>query len=107
MKKIIAVLTLIFAFTINANAQDVNPAHAVSAKKDVALLTEKIALTPAEEEKAYKTFLAKYKALEDATMTQASKEELYLKIENKLKSNLKEKARYFMKDPELLQKLTH
>ena len=106
MKKLIAVLTLFLAFTINANAQDKNVSSHDRGKKDATELTEYLGLDTATSEAFARLFEQKYAVLEDKNVSQERKAELARVIEAKINATLNEKQMDKLnKNPELLKKL--
>ena len=79
MKKLIFVLTLLFAFTINANAQDKSQSVVDNATKETAMLTETAGLSKTQAEDLYRLFEMKYATLEDKSLSAERKQE-FLKI---------------------------
>ncbi len=108
MKKIIAVVTMLLAFTISANAQDKKVSSQEAAQKDIATLATKITL-PEDLKKDLTTLMVmKHDAKSDVTLTQAQKENALNAYERKLLSALsKEQQETLKKNPEFLRKLMH
>lgn len=108
MKKIIAVVTMLLAFTISANAQDKKVSSQEAAQKDIATLASKITL-PEDLKKDLTTLMVmKHDAKSDVTLTQAQKENALNAYERKLLSALsKEQQETLKKNPEFLRKLMH
>lgn len=109
MKKLIAALTLILAFSINANAQDKNKPSAYDlAKKQASELTEYLGLDKSQNENFVGLFEQKFSVLENKDLTQERKDEFSRVIEAKIRasldSNLMDKLE---KNQELFQKLIH
>jgi len=110
MKKLIALATLFFAFTINANAQDkkMTLSSQEAATKDVAALNEKIKLNDAQQADFYTLMVMKHDELKtNATMSATDKAGMGKKIQRKIEAAFdvaqrKELAKY----PELMQRLT-
>ena len=110
MKKLIAVLTLFLAFTINANAQDKNtPTSSLEkGKKEAAELTEYLALDKSINEAFTRLFEQKNSILEDKNLSQERKTELSRVIEAKIRATLDAKqTERLEKNPELLKRLTN
>lgn len=110
MKKLIAVATLFFAFTISANAQDKKSSQLSSseaAQKDVAALVEKISLNENFKKDMYTLMTMKHDQLSQAK-TKADKDQISAAIEHKILSGLnKEQRQVLTNDPALLKQLTH
>ncbi len=111
MKKLIAALTLLLAFSINANAQE-KKASDFSPKelgqKDADDLTALLGLNPTENADYARLFEGKYKTLEDKTLSQERKDVLAKIIEDKIKAGLKaEQVEKLDRNQELLKRLTH
>jgi DNA primase large subunit len=118
MKKIIAVLTLLFAFSVSANAQD----KKVTSKTEIAkpeLTIEDLAKRDAEELAKFvgldsekiptytRLFQKKYKVMSNPGLTKENKTELVSSIEAKLRAGLTpEQIEKLDKNPALLKKLT-
>lgn len=79
MKKLIFVVSLLFAFTINANAQDKSQSAVDNATKETAMLTETAGLSKTQSEDLYRLFEMKYVTLEDKSLSAERKQE-FLKI---------------------------
>lgn len=88
MKKLIAVLTLMLAFTINANAQDRKVANEQAAKADVQKLTEAVALKPEQQQNFLALFQMKHNILNDANVAQERKAEMSRVVAAKLRATL-------------------
>ena len=89
MKKIIAVLTLLVAFSINANAQDKNtPSSAEMGKKQAAELTEFLSLDNTQNEDFARLFEQKISILGDKNLSPERKVELSRVIEAKIRASL-------------------
>jgi len=118
MKKLIAVLTLLFAFTITANAQNKKAAPApvvtekvssdAAAKKDVAALIAKVTISESLKNDMYTLMVMKHDALSDAKLTAAQKEEVSQRFVKKLISALTPEQRAQVEgDAALLNQLSH
>ena len=90
MKKIIAVLTLLLAFSINANAQAKNkPSDAQDkAKKQATELTEFLGLDKVQNQNFARLFEQKFSILDDANTSAERKAELSRVIEAKIRASL-------------------
>lgn len=95
MKKIFAILTLLLAFSISANAQETAPNPNKAANADLAKLTQFIPLGETSKKNLVDAFYNKNKALTQQ-LTAEDKIIVKTQIENELSSNL---------SPEQLQKL--
>jgi len=109
MKKLIAALTLLLAFTINANAQDKKaPTRQELAKKDAYELTTFLGLTETQNADFMRLFEQKYEVLEDKNVSQERKEVLAKVMEAKIRATLNAtQTEKLEKNPELFNKLTH
>jgi hypothetical protein len=109
MKKIIAALTLMLAFSINANAQDKNTSSAYDlGKKQAAELTEFLALDAVMSENFARLFEYKISVLDNQNLTQERKDEFSRVVESKIRATLDEtQMGKLEKNAELLKKLTH
>jgi hypothetical protein len=108
MKKLIALLTLFFAFTFAASAQEKKAlTNDQAAEKDIAALVEKVSLEPSLKKDLKTLMVMKYDALA-TSKTAADKENVSKGIEHKILSGLNEAQRKeLLKYPELLKKLSH
>lgn len=107
MKKIIAVLTMLLAFTVSANAQDKKVSSQEAAQKDITALTSKITLSEDLKKDLTTLMVMKHDAKSDATLTAEQKANAMKQYERKLMSALtKEQRETLMKNPELFKKLT-
>ena len=109
MKKLIAALTLILAFSINANAQDKNTPSAYDlGKKQAAELTEYLGLDKTQNENFVGLFEQKFSVLENKDLTQERKDEFSRVIEAKIRASLDQnQIERLEKNKELFQKLIH
>ena len=110
MKKLIALATLLFAFTINANAQDNKKMSSQdSAKKDVAAFNEKIKVSENLKKDMMTLMVMKYDQMNNnPNMSAAEKEKLAQAIQAKVTSALDDSQRKtLMNDPALLKQMTH
>lgn len=117
MKKIIIVIALIFAVSLNANAQDMKQAvisekkadinPQAEAKLDAAKLAEFLHLEGQTTENLYRLFEMKYRTLQNE-LTPERKAELSRVIEAKLRATLGDDLMSKLdKNPELLKKLVN
>jgi hypothetical protein len=108
MKKIIAVVTMLLAFTVSVNAQDKKVSSQDAAQKDIAALTSKINITETLKKDLTTLMVMKHDALSDVTLTPAQKESALQAYAHKLMTGLsKEQGEKLKKDPALLKQLTH
>ena len=108
MKKIIAVLTLLLAFTISANAQDKKVSNEAAAQKDVAALVQKVTIAESLKKDMYTLMLMKHEALADPSATAAEKENISKRFERKILGGLTEEQRaVVMADAALMKQLSH
>lgn len=107
MKKLIAALTLMLAFSINANAQDKKELTATEkGKKEAAELTQFLGLTPTQNDDFYRLFEQKHRILEDATLSAERRVEVNKVIEAKIRATLDGvQMEKLEKNPDLLKKL--
>jgi exopolyphosphatase/pppGpp-phosphohydrolase len=109
MKKLIAVVTMVLAFTISAQAQDKKAAVNVNdaAQKDVAALLEKVTVDQTLKQDMYTLMVMKHEMLADAKSS-ADKQKVSEMIEHKILSGVsKEQRQTLTSNPELLKQLTH
>ncbi|WP_309642604.1 hypothetical protein [Flavobacterium sp.] len=108
MKKIIAVVTMLLAFTVSVNAQDKKVSSQEAAQKDIAALSSKVTISETLKQDLLTLMVMKHDALSDATLTKEQKENASKGFEHKLLSGLsKEQREVLLKDPALLKKLSH
>ncbi|QBZ96623.1 hypothetical protein [Flavobacterium sangjuense] len=109
MKKIIAALTLMLAFSINANAQDKQTSSAYDlGKKQAAELSELLGLDATKTENFARLFEHKITVLEDINLTQERKDEFSRVVEAKIRAALEPKQMEKLEKNEVLfKKLTH
>ena len=109
MKKIIAALTLMFVFSINANAQDKETSSAYGlGKKQAAELTEFLGLDKVQDENFARLFEQKISVLDNKDLTQERKDEFSRVIEAKIRASLDQnEIEKLEKNKELFQKLIH
>nr|WP_294934423.1 hypothetical protein [uncultured Flavobacterium sp.] len=87
MKKIITLLVLFFAFSINANAQDTAQIEK-NAKKDLEALASVIKIDNNMEMPFYNLFKKKHEGLSTPNISEATKKEIASVIEAKLRASL-------------------
>lgn len=112
MKKLIAALTLILAFSINANAQDKSYDGLTAAEKGVkqaAELSEYVGgLDKIQIENFAKLFEYKFQVIDDINATPERKAEMYRAVEGKIRASLDGKQLDRLeRDEVFLKKLTH
>jgi len=118
MKKLIAALTLLLAFTISANAQEKKSiaaeqtqdknelTSAEKGKKDAAELTEFLGLNATQNVDFYRLFEQKHRTLEDKNMSVERRKEVARIIEAKIRASLDGyQIERLEKNPELLKRL--
>lgn len=107
MKKLIAVLTLFLAFTINANAQDKNSqTSAEKGKKEAAELSEYLGLNETQTQDFARLFIQKNTILETQDITEERKAELSRVIEAKIRASLDaNQTEKLEKKPDLFKRL--
>ncbi len=92
MKKVIAILTLLLAFTINVNAQQDNkvtaPKTSVAAREDAASLTKFLELTPIQENDFARLFTKKYKILENPESKPEQRDQAVRMTDAKIRATL-------------------
>ena len=76
MKKLIAAVTLLFAFTISTQAQDKKVTVEQAATTDVAALGQKVTLNESLKKDMYTLMVMKHESLSDATLTAAQKSDI-------------------------------
>ena len=119
MKKLIAVVTLLLAFTITANAQDKKVAATAAntkeklsseeaAKKDIAALIATVSITQDLKKDLYTLMIMKHDALSNPKLSASEKEALSKSFERKVLAGLDEVQRkQLMSNPDVLQKIAH
>ena len=90
MKKIIFVLTLMLAFSINANAQDKKMNYQEVAKKESAELSELLGLNDTQTADFYRLFEMKNQTLQGQELSPERSAELTRIIDMKIKASLTE-----------------
>ena len=107
MKKFIAVLTLILAFSVNANAQDQKVSNEIAAKQDAVELAEFLQLKGTQQEDFMRLFQMKYSTLNDPAMSEERKKEMSRVVEAKLRASLTaEQLQKLDANPALVAKFT-
>lgn len=89
MKKFIAALTLLLAFTINANAQEKKElTSAEKAKKEAVALSQFLGLNDTQTADFQRLFEQKHRTLEDKTISQERRAEVSRIIEMKISATI-------------------
>lgn len=109
MKKLIAALTLMLAFSMNANAQDKESPSAYDlGKKQAAELTEYLGLDKVQNENFARLFEQKITVLEDINLSPARRDEFSRVVEAKIRGTLDDnQMQKLEKNAVLFKKLTH
>ena len=106
MKKIVALLTMLLAFTISANAQEAKSSSAESAKRDVQLASEALGLKSNQQEDFFRLFEKKHDVLLNPNLSADRKSEMSRIVGLKIKASLSEEQLAKLEaNPELLKKL--
>lgn len=79
MKKIIFILSMVFAFTLNANAQEASKTARENARTEAVMVSETVGLNATQTEDFYRLFEMKYQTLEDTNVPYERKKE-FLKV---------------------------
>jgi len=107
MKKLIAVVTMLLAFTVSANAQDKKMSAEEAAKKDVAALVAKITINEDLKNDMYTLMIIKHNELA-AAKSAADKARVSEEIEHKILSGVnKEQRQILTSDAALMKQLSH
>lgn len=107
MKKLIAVLTLMLAFTISANAQDRKMSPEESAKMDAYKMSEYLGLTSTQQEDFMRLFIMKHNSMQNPEMTDERKKEMSRIVDMKIRATLTtEQIQKLDSNPELSNMLT-
>lgn len=89
MKKFIFLLTMLFAFTINANAQqDSEPTAQDKARKEAAMLAQTVNLNASQTEDFFRLFEMKYNTLDDKLLSTERKKEFLNIVMMKIQATL-------------------
>jgi len=108
MKKVIALVTLLLAFTINVNAQEKKMSAQESAKNDIMALAAKVKISESLLKDLTTLMIMKHETMSDATLSKEKKENARQAYEHKLMSGLTpEQRNQLAKYPDLLKQLTH
>lgn len=106
MKKIILVLSLIFAATLNVNAQDTKLSVEVNAKKEANWLAETVGLNETQTQDFYRLFEMKYQTLDDKNLSDERKQEFLNIVMLKIQASLDGKQMKKLEDDtELLARI--
>ena len=107
MKKLIAVLTLMFAFAISASAQDKKMSSEEAAKLDAIKMTESLGLQAQQQMDFQRLFMMKHDVMNDPSMSAERKTEMARVVDLKLRASLTpEQLQKLDSNPELLARLT-
>ena len=109
MKKLIAALTLMLAFSINASAQDKNtPSAYDKGRKEAAELSEFLGLDKTQNENFARLFEQKITILDDKNLSPERRTEFSRVIEAKIRATLNQnQMERLEKNTVLFEKLTH
>lgn len=88
MKKLFFTLSLLFALTLTASAQDRKMAPEALAKKEVSTLSELVGLTDTQVADLYRLFEQKYQILADQNLSAERKAEVNRIVGLKLEATL-------------------
>lgn len=107
MKKFIAVLTLFFAFSIAASAQEKKLTNEEAAKLDAHRLSEHLELKGTQQDDFVNLFVMKYQVLNDPNLSAERKTEMSRIVELKVRASLTpEQVKKLEANPELMAKIT-
>ncbi|MBF0695326.1 MAG: hypothetical protein IR153_09755 [Flavobacterium sp.] len=105
MKKIIAILTLFFAFTVSGNAQE-KLSNEEQAKVDAYKMSQALNLQGTRQDEFVQLFVKKYQVLNDPKMSDERKKEMNRIVELKVRASLTpEQIAKLDASPELLAKV--
>ncbi|MBS7785702.1 hypothetical protein KIH23_00200 [Flavobacterium sp. CYK-55] len=108
MKKIIAIIAIMLAFTVSAQAQAKKMSSTEAAQKDIALLATKIKMNETLKADLTTLMVTKHNTMADAKLSEMDKESASKQYLRKLMSALNdEQKKVLNNDPELLKKLVH
>jgi hypothetical protein len=108
MKKLIALATLLLAFTINVSAQEKKMAPQESAKNDITALAAKVKISETLQKDLITLMTMKHETMSDASLSAEKKEHARKAYEHKLMSGLNpEQRNQLAKYPDLVKQLTH
>ncbi|RZJ34342.1 MAG: hypothetical protein EOO51_10075 [Flavobacterium sp.] len=107
MKKLLALITLFFAFALTANAQDRKPNPEEAAKIDAARMAEFLGLKGTQSDEFITLFVLKHQTLSDPKMSDQRKAEMSRITEEKIRASLTpEQLRKLEQNPEVFSSLT-
>ncbi len=107
MKKIIAVLTLLFAFTVSANAQDRKMNAEEAAKYEAHLMGEYLGLKGTQQDDFVRLFEMKHQTLNDASLSPERKAEMSRIVEMKIRASLTaDQISKLESNPEMMARMT-
>lgn len=109
MKKFIAIVTLLFAFSIQVNGQDkVELTSIEKGTKEAAMLTDFLGLNETQNADFARLFIQKHTVLEEPTITPESRKELSKIIEAKISATIDaELFKKLVQNAELFKRLIH
>lgn len=106
MKKLIAIVTLFLAFSINANAQAKKVSPEQAAQNDITALAAKVKIDATLQKDLLTLMTMKHNTLSDPNLTKEQKASAADAYEHKLMSGLNEAQRKeLMKYPDLVKQL--
>ena len=106
MKKIFALLTMLLAFSISANAQDAKAKSAEYAKRDAQLAAETLGLKANQQEDFFRLFEQKHEILQNPDLSAERKSEMSRIVGLKIRASLTEEQLAKLEaNPELMKKL--
>ncbi len=98
-------MTLLFAFTISANAQD-QKNYEEAAKKDAIALTEYLGLKETQQEDFFRLFKMKHETLQDPNISEERKNEMSKIVGLKIKASITpDQSAKLDNNPELMKQL--
>lgn len=108
MKKLIAIVMMLLAFSVSANAQaNKQISKEEAAQKDIAALISKVTIDQTLKQDMYTLMVMKHEMLAAAT-TAAEKQKVTDMVEHKIMSGVsKEQRQTITNDKDLLKQLTH
>lgn len=109
MKKFIAVITLLLAFSVHVNGQDkVELTSTEKGTKEAAMLTDFLGLNETQNADFARLFIQKHTVLEEPTITPESRKELSKIMEAKISASIDaEQFKRLVQNAELFKKLIH
>lgn len=107
MKKLIAVLTLLLAFTVSANAQETKVSAAESAKIEATQLAQAVGLTETQTQDFVRLFMMKYEKMNNPSLSEEKKKEFSRVVDAKIKASMNaDQLKVLEANPELMARLT-